>query len=72
MTKADNLIEKTKEASQNYTKQFIQDYLHTKYKLPRNHVFVSLGKIIGHVNNCIISYLMDLILLEIPTVVSQH
>lgn len=44
MTKADNLIEKTKEASQNYTKQFIQDYLHTKYKLPRNHVFVSLGK----------------------------
>ena len=44
MTKTDNLIEKTKEASQNYTKQFIQDYLYIKYGVPRNHVFISLGK----------------------------
>ena len=44
MTKSDKLIEKTKEASQNYTKQFIQDYLFTNYQVPRGHVFVSLGK----------------------------
>ncbi|KAI5968914.1 GEP3 [Candida theae] len=44
MTKTDKLIEKSKEASQNYTRQFIQDYLHIQYKVPRSHVFISSGK----------------------------
>ncbi|CAI5758318.1 unnamed protein product [Candida verbasci] len=43
MTKSDNLIQK-ETAYENYTKQFIEDYLNKKYDVPKENIFITSGK----------------------------